>query len=161
MILIEHGNRFNVMLRAAGYFATLTLLYSPLPGFLTSDAWGQQSPTQLNSPARAQAEPRRHVAPRPAPAAQPSFSQPSALNLTPIAFPLPNPETALGPPCCLATKRRKVISLLLCRVRGAKLNWTNVIGDVITNYAASMRCYQRHNYFSRIIAKLSRQITRH
>ena len=96
MILIEHGNRFNVMLRAAGYFATLTLLYSPLPGFLTSDAWGQQSPTQLNSPARAQAEPRRHVAPRPAPAAQPSFSQPSALNLTPIAFPLPNPETALG-----------------------------------------------------------------
>jgi hypothetical protein len=94
MIHIEHRKRIRLMMRAAGCLTTLTLLYSPLPGFWSSEAWGQQSSTQLNSPARAQAEPRRQA--RPAPAAQPSFLQPSRLNLTPIALPVANPETALG-----------------------------------------------------------------
>src|SRR5215471_8511413 len=95
MIHVEHRKRIHLVLRAAGYLTTLTVLYSPLPGFWACDAWGQQSPPQLNSPARAQAEPRQ-VAPRPAPAAQPAFLQPSALNVAPIAFPVPNSETALG-----------------------------------------------------------------
>jgi hypothetical protein len=92
----EHRRRIHLVLRAAGCLTTLTLLCSPLPGFWSSDVWGQQSPTQLNTPAPAQAEPRRHVAPRPAPAAQPSLLAPSTLNLTPIALPVPNPETTLG-----------------------------------------------------------------
>src|SRR5215471_8714136 len=54
MIGVEHGKRNHLVLRAAGCLTTLTLLSSPLPGFWASDAWGQQSPPQLNSPARAQ-----------------------------------------------------------------------------------------------------------
>jgi hypothetical protein len=69
------------------------LLNIPLPEFWSSVAWGQQSP--MNSPVQAQAEPRRHVAPRPAPAAQPSFLAPTP-NLTPIALPVTNPASALG-----------------------------------------------------------------
>jgi hypothetical protein len=94
MIRIEHGKRIQLMLRAAGCLVTLTLLHSPLPGLWSSVAWGQQSPTQLHSPGRVQVEPRRYA--RPAPAAQPSYLQPSGLNLTPIALPVANPETALG-----------------------------------------------------------------
>jgi hypothetical protein len=95
MIGIEHGKRIHLVLRAAGCLTALTLLNIPLPGFWSSVAWGQQSPTQLNSPVQAQAEPRRHVAPRPAPAAQPSFLAPTP-NLTPIALPVTNPASALG-----------------------------------------------------------------
>jgi hypothetical protein len=91
MIGIEHGKRIHLVLRAAGCLTALTLLNIPLPEFWSSVAWGQQSPTQLNSPVQAQAEPRRHVAPRPAPAAQPPFS-PS----TPVALPVTNPASALG-----------------------------------------------------------------
>jgi hypothetical protein len=91
MIGIEHGKPIHLVLRAAGCLTALTLLNIPLPGFWSSVAWGQQSPMQLNSPVQAQAEPRRHVAPRPAPAAQPSFS-PS----TPVALPVTNPASALG-----------------------------------------------------------------
>jgi hypothetical protein len=81
----------HIVLRVAGCLATLTLLYTPLPGFLGSDAWGQQSPAQLNSTGRAQPELRRYLSPRPTPATQPAFLAPS-----PIALPVPNPETALG-----------------------------------------------------------------
>ena len=50
MIHVEHRKRIHLVLRAAGYLTTLTVLYSPLPGFWACDAWGQQSPPQLNSP---------------------------------------------------------------------------------------------------------------
>ncbi len=82
--------RIHLLLGAAGYLATVTLLYDPLPGFWSSAAWGQQSPTQLN-PIQAQAEPRRR-----APAAQPPLVEPSAPNRTPIALPVANPASALG-----------------------------------------------------------------
>ncbi len=81
------------MLRAAGFLTTAALLYSSLPGFWSSVAWSQQVPTQLNSPIQTQALPKRY--PRPTPA-QPSFVEPSAPNLTPIAVPVANPATALG-----------------------------------------------------------------
>jgi hypothetical protein len=96
MIHVEYRKRIHLMLRTTGCLTTIALLYASVPGFWSSDAWGQQSPPQLNSPARAQTEPRRPVAPRPAPAAQPAFLQPSALNVAPIALPVPNSETALG-----------------------------------------------------------------
>ncbi len=96
MIHIEHRRRIHLVLRAAGCVTAMALLYSPVPGFWASDAWGQQSPTQLNSPAPARAEPRRRVSPRPARAAQPSLVQPSAPNPTPIALRVTNPESALG-----------------------------------------------------------------
>src|ERR1700693_311520 len=91
MIHIEHGKRIHLMLRAAGCLTTMALLYSPLPGFWSSVAWGQQSPMQLNSSVQAQAELRRR--PRPTPAAQPS---PSAPDPTPIALPAANPASALA-----------------------------------------------------------------
>jgi hypothetical protein len=94
MIGIEHGQRIHLVLRAAGCLTALTLLSSPLPGFWSSEAWGQQSPTQLNSPVQAQAEPRKR--PRPTPAAQPPLVEPSAPNRTPVALPVTNPASALG-----------------------------------------------------------------
>jgi hypothetical protein len=91
MTHIEHRKRIHLMLRAAGCLTTIALLYSPLPSFWSSVAWGQQSPMQLNSSVQAQAELRRR--PRPTPAAQPS---PSAPDPTPIALPAANPASALA-----------------------------------------------------------------
>jgi len=90
MIGLEHGNCINLTLRVAGCLTAIAVLHGAVPRFWSSDAWGQQSPAQLNSIGRAQAEPRRYV-PRPTPATQPAFLAPS-----PIALPVPNPETALG-----------------------------------------------------------------
>ncbi len=94
MIHIEHSKRIHLMLRAAGCLTAVALLSSSLPGLWSSAAWGQQSPTQLNSPARAQAEPR--IRPRATPAAQPLPVEPSAPNLAPVALPVTNPASALG-----------------------------------------------------------------
>jgi hypothetical protein len=63
MIPIEHRKRIHLMMRAAGCLTTIALLYSPLPSFWSSVAWGQQSPTQLNSSVQAQAELRRRDLP--------------------------------------------------------------------------------------------------
>jgi hypothetical protein len=87
MIGVEHGKRIRLVLPAAGCLTALTLLNSPLSGFWSSAAWGQQSPTQLNSPVQAQAEPRRRT-----PAAQPPLVEPS------VALPVANPASALGNP---------------------------------------------------------------
>jgi hypothetical protein len=87
MIHIEHRKRIHLMLRAAGCLTTIALLYSPLPSFWSSVAWGQQSPMQFNSSVQEQAEPRRR--PRSTPAAQPSHVEPSAPDAA-------NPASALG-----------------------------------------------------------------
>src|SRR3974390_3271941 len=94
MIPIEHRKRIHLMMRAAGCLSTIALLYSPLPSFWSSVAWGQQSPTQLNSSVQAQAELRRR--PRPTHPAQPSPVESSAPDATPIALPAADPTSALG-----------------------------------------------------------------
>jgi len=94
MIHIKHRKRIHLMLRAAGSLTTAALLYSPLPALWSGVAWGQQAPTELNSPAQPQLGPRK--LPRATPAAQPSLVQPSTPNPTPIALPVINPESALG-----------------------------------------------------------------
>ena len=94
MIPIEHRKHIHLMMRAAGCLTTIALLYSPLPSFWSSVAWGQQSPTQLNSSVQAQAELRRR--PRPTHPAQPSHVESSAPDATPIALPAADPASALG-----------------------------------------------------------------
>jgi hypothetical protein len=93
MIHVEHRKRIHLMLRTAGCLTTIALLYAPVPGFWSSVAWGQQSPT-LTAPVQALAPPKRY--PRPTSVTQPSLVEPSALNPTPIALAVANPATALG-----------------------------------------------------------------
>jgi hypothetical protein len=82
------------MLRAAGSLTSAALLYSPLPALWSSVAWGQQAPTQLNSPAQPQLGPRK--LPKATAAAQPSLVESPAPNPTPIAVTAANPASALG-----------------------------------------------------------------
>jgi len=55
--------RIHLLLGAAGYLATVALLYGPLPGFWSSAAWGQQSPTQLNPSGASRTEKTRSCCP--------------------------------------------------------------------------------------------------
>jgi hypothetical protein len=93
MIHLEHRKRTHLMLRTAGCLTTMALLYALVPGFWSSSAWSQQSPT-LIAPVQTPALPKRY--PRPTPATQPSLVKPSALNPTPIGLPVTNPASALG-----------------------------------------------------------------
>jgi hypothetical protein len=94
MAHIKHRKRIHLMLRVAGSLTTAALLYSPLPALWSSVAWGQQAPTQLNSPAQPQLGPRK--LPKATPAAQRYAVEPSAPNPTPITLPVTSPESALG-----------------------------------------------------------------
>jgi hypothetical protein len=90
---IEHRRR-NLVLWVAGCLTTIALLYGPLRDFWSSAAWGQQSPTQLHSPGRAQVEPRRR--PSPVPSRQPPLVEETTPNISPIALPVANTSSALG-----------------------------------------------------------------
>src|ERR1700682_1584371 len=94
------GKRIHLMLRAAGCLTAVAILYSFLPGFWSSIAWGQQSPTQLNAQPSTElnsriAQAERARGPKPPPLPSP-LVEPSAPNPTPIAMPAINPASALG-----------------------------------------------------------------
>jgi hypothetical protein len=90
----DHLRPIHRMLRAARFLTAVALLSSPVWGPWASVAWGQQS---LGSPVQVQAEPRRHLDPRPTPVAQPSIVEPSRPNATSIALSAAHPASrALG-----------------------------------------------------------------
>jgi hypothetical protein len=79
----DHVKPLHGMLRAAACLTAVALLSSPGTGPWSSVAWGQQSP---GSRVQVQAEPRRHLDPRPTPVVQPSIVEPSGPNATSIAL---------------------------------------------------------------------------